>query len=153
MSNPVNLSSSTASGARNVMRRAITRPNTGVRKRTSSAHKVRADATMEGSEKLVTALTDISNSKKEMESRKIDLQKEIHAVNLDYKRERDRTVAENTRISLLHQSVVVTAISNLAEALGGLNQRQTAQPHSKASTPLFPMAHTSTAPRDSPEGT
>jgi Tfp pilus assembly major pilin PilA len=77
---------------------------------------------MEGSEKLVTALTDISNSNKEMESRKIDLQKEIHAANLDYKRERDRTVAENTMITLLHQSAVVTTISNLAEALGRLNQ-------------------------------
>ena len=110
-----------------------------------------ADATTEGSEKLVAALTNISNSNTEMESRKIDLQKEIHAANLDYKRERDRTTAENTRISLLNQSAVVTAISNLAEALGRLNQRQHAQPHPNASAPPLPTAHTSPAPADSPE--
>jgi hypothetical protein len=61
-----------------------------------------AEATTEGSKKLVTALTDISNTNKEMESRKIELQKEIHAANLEYKRDRDRAAAENTQVSLLH---------------------------------------------------
>ena len=149
----MNLSSSSASVARNAVRRAITRPNTGVRKRTSSAHKVMADATTEGSDKLFAALTNISSSNTEMESRKINFQKEIHDANLDYKRERDRALAENTRISLLHQSAVVTAISNLAEALRGLNQRQTAQPHPNSSAPPFPTAHTSPGPADSAEGT
>jgi hypothetical protein len=93
-----------------------------VRRKSSSAHKVMAEATTKGSKKLVSALTDISNTNKEMECRKIALQKEIHATNLEYKRERDRTAVENTKISLLYQSAVVTAISKLAEALASMNQ-------------------------------
>jgi hypothetical protein len=96
------LSSSTTSAIRNVLRRTISCPNTGVRKENNSAYRVMAEATTEGSKKLVTALTDISNTNKEMESRKIELQKEIHAANLEYKRDRDRAAAENTQVSLLH---------------------------------------------------
>lgn len=86
-----------------------------------------AEATTEGSEKLVTALTDISNTNKEMESKKIELQKEIHVANLEYKKDRDRTAADNMRVSLLHQSAVVTAISNLATALGRMHEREHAE--------------------------
>ena len=79
------------------------------------------EATAEGSEKLVNALKEITVTNKEVESRKMDLHMEIHSANLDYKRERDRAVAENSRVSLLHQSAVVQAISSLAEALARLN--------------------------------
>jgi hypothetical protein len=108
-----------------------------------------ADTTIEGSEKLVSALTDISNTNKEMEGRKMDLQKEIHDVNLAYKRERDRTVAKNMRVSLLHQSAVVIAISNLSEALGHLKQGDSPQSQATTSAPPIPM--TNTVPMESIE--
>jgi hypothetical protein len=88
-----------------------------------------AEVTTEGSEKLVIALREITTTSreitttsKEMEMRKLDLQVELHAANLEYKRERDRTAVENARLSLFHQSAVVQAISSLAEALGQINQ-------------------------------
>ena len=80
-----------------------------------------AKATAEGSEKLINALKEITIINKEMESRKIDLHIEIHSSNLDYKWKRDRAAIENSRISLLHQSAVVQAISSLVEALAHLN--------------------------------
>ena len=64
--------------------------NTIVQRKSSSAHRMMAEATTKGSEKLVNALININNTNKEKENRKIDLQKEIHATNLEYKKERER---------------------------------------------------------------
>jgi hypothetical protein len=105
---------------------------------------VLADATTEGSEKLVSALKKITTTNKEMETRKLDLQVELHSANLEYKRERDRTAAENTRLSLFHQSTVVQAISNLAEALGRFNQPQPAR-NSTNTAPVAPTTEDTTA--------
>ena len=80
-----------------------------------------AEATAKGSKKLVNTLKEITVTNKEVESRKMDLYMEIHLANLDYKHERDWAIAENSRISLLHLSAVVQAISSLAEALARLN--------------------------------
>jgi hypothetical protein len=120
----MNLSSSTTFAANNVLRHAINRPNIGVQKKHNSAHQVMAEATMEESKKLVTALKEISDTNKEVERKTIDLQIETHSTNLDYKRERFMASVENTRISLLYQLAVVQAISSLAKALACLNQPQ-----------------------------
>ena len=64
---------------------------------------------------------------------------EIHSANLEYKRERDRVAAENSRISLLHQSAVVQAVSSLAKALARINHPQCVE-----NPPLSILALTST---------
>jgi hypothetical protein len=44
-----------------------------MRRRRSNAHMVMAEATTEGSKKLVSALREITTTNKEMEMRKLDL--------------------------------------------------------------------------------
>jgi hypothetical protein len=63
---------------------------------------------------------------KEMKTKKLILQVELHSTNLEYKREADMIVAKNTRHSLFLQLAVVQAISSLAGALAHLNQPQPA---------------------------
>lgn len=137
----MNLSSSSTAGGRTALWRAINRPNTSVHKRSSIVHMVRTDDPTEGSEKLVSALKEITTTNKEMETRKLDLQVELHSANLEYKRERDTTTAENIRLSLFHQSAVVQAISSLTQALSRLNQPQLT--HNSANTvPVAPTTET-----------
>ena len=147
--NPVNLSSSTTSIARNVLRQAINHPNTGVRKRTSNAHQVMAEATAKGSDKLVNALKKITITNKEVESMKMDLHMEIYSANLDNKCKWDQAVVENSRISLLHQSTVVQAISSLIEALARLNPpRVPNSAPAQAESPTIDIAALLPAPHD-----
>jgi hypothetical protein len=108
-----------------------------------------AEATAERSEKLVNALKEITVTNKEMESRKMDLHMEIHSANLDYKHERDQAAAENSRISILHQSAVVQAISSLAEALARQNPPQVLDNAlAQAGPPTIDIAVPPTAPQD-----
>jgi hypothetical protein len=115
-SDPVPLSSSETSAGRT---RKPTSGSTGVRRKTNTAIKLVADATLEGSERLLAGLKAINESAKDMKRQEMDMELHIHDDNLRYKLEKDERMMENARLALLNQGAVVAAISNLADAIRG----------------------------------
>jgi hypothetical protein len=112
-SEPQTLSSDTSAAA---PRRQASH-STGVRKKSSAAMKLIADATFEGSEKLVAGLKDINDTAKELKREQLALDTRIHEENLWYQKEKDKLLLENSKLSLLNQTAVVAAMTSLADVI------------------------------------
>jgi hypothetical protein len=66
-----------------------------MRRKNSSTINLVADATVEGSEKLLAGLKDINDSARELKKEELALEMEIHEENLRYKQEKDKMLLEN----------------------------------------------------------
>jgi hypothetical protein len=76
--------------------------STGVRRKSSATIKLVADTTLEGSEKLLAGLKEINDTTKELKTQEMQQEVRIHAEEMQYRREKDDKVLENTRLSLLN---------------------------------------------------
>ncbi|KAG0568357.1 hypothetical protein KC19_6G013700 [Ceratodon purpureus] len=141
------LSSSTAtSGAADLKR---TMGSTGHRRKRGADTSGIADGVTKSAEKMVKVLSEINETQRSSEKEKLEVHSKHFQQSLEYKKERDRVNMENVRISqehtrlgLMNQQMVVTAIANLASAIS-----RTVAP-SKAPTP-DPTA-TTTEPQEAP---
>jgi hypothetical protein len=61
-----------------------------VRRKSSTAIRLVAEATMEGSDKLVAGLKEINDTTKELKKEQIALEVRIHEENLRYKQQKDK---------------------------------------------------------------
>jgi hypothetical protein len=79
--------------------------------------RVVADATLEGSEKLVAWLKEINDTSKELKKEELALEIRIHEENLRYKQEKDKVLLENSKLALLNQSAVVATMASLVDTI------------------------------------
>jgi hypothetical protein len=86
-SDPHVLSSSDTSAGRS---KRPTTGSIGVRRKSNAAIKVVADATLEGSDRLLVGLKEINNTMKEMKGLEMDLDFRIHEENMRYKIQQDQ---------------------------------------------------------------
>jgi hypothetical protein len=114
--NPQLLSSSDTSAGRS---RKPLFGNTGVRRKTNHAIKLVADATVEGSDKLVAGLKEINDSARDMKKQQMEMELTMHADNMRYKEKKDEQVLENARLALVNQGAIAAAMCTLADAIRG----------------------------------
>jgi hypothetical protein len=119
--------------------------NTGIRRKTNAGIKLVADATLEGSDRLLASLKEINETAKEMKREEMYLDLRIHEDNMEYKMKRNQQVLENARLTLINQGAVVAAIAGLADAIRGMLGAPSAGP-SLAPTSDEPAVSASSAP-------
>lgn len=90
-------------------------------RKNSSAVKLVADATLEGSERLVAGLKDINDATKELKKEEMALEMRKHEENLRYNQEKDKVLLENSKLALLNQTAVVAAMMSLADAIRSMH--------------------------------
>jgi hypothetical protein len=142
-SNPQTLSSDTSTAPA----RKITSHSTGVRRKSSAAIKLVAEAIVEGSDNLVARLKEINETSKDMRKEEIAKELRIHDENLRYKQEKDKVLLENSRLALLNQTAVVAAMTSLAEAIRTVRAPQDCGTGSSTQQPTVAPT-TSTGPND-----
>jgi hypothetical protein len=113
---PQTLSSDTSATAG----RRNTSHSTGVRRKNSAAIKLVAEATVEGSDKLVASLKEINETSEDMRKEEMVMELRIHEENLRYKQEKDKVLLENSKLALLNQTAVIAAMASMAEAIRGI---------------------------------
>ena len=97
--------------------------------------KLVAEATLEGSQRLVAGLKDINDTAKELRKEEMALEMKRHEENLRYNQEKDKVLLQNSQMALMNQSAVVAAMASLADAI-----RSVRAPH--ASTTANPADNT-----------
>jgi hypothetical protein len=93
--------------------------STGIRRKTYNAIKLVADATMEGSERLLAGIKEINDTEKQMKTKEIEMEMRIHQEEMQYGQIKDEKILENARLSLQNQGAVVAAMASLADATRG----------------------------------
>lgn len=120
-SDPVIVLSSDASTVRP---RKPTAGSTGVRRKKMPGIQSLAEATLQGSERLVTSLKEINDNSNSLQERLLEMELKIHEENMKYKHEKDLRGQEVARLSLIYQNTMASAMVTLAESLKSNNNVQ-----------------------------
>jgi hypothetical protein len=98
--------------------------NTGIQRRSSSAHTALADATKATGEVMVAQMKELVGATKEIESNRLGVHLKFFAEKIEYQREKDhrlyeqgRLAAENARLAILKQGELVECLSNISKVL------------------------------------
>jgi hypothetical protein len=102
--------------------------NTGVRRKSHAGIKMVADATLEGSERLLEGLKEINETTKVLKTQEMEMELRMHQDEMKYREGKDEKQLQNARLALQNQSAVVAAMASLADAIRGVRGPPQSQP-------------------------
>jgi hypothetical protein len=79
-----------------------------------------ANATLEGSERLLEGLKEINETAKVLKTQEMEMGLRMHQDEMNYRQGKDEKQLQNARLALQNQSAVVAAMANLADAIRGV---------------------------------
>jgi hypothetical protein len=98
-------------------RRTTNSWSTGIRRKSHAGIKLVVEATLKGSDRLVTGLKDINDTAKEMKVQEMELELRMHLEHMEYNKKKNSMIMENARLALLNQGAVIAAMFALADAI------------------------------------
>lgn len=84
-----------------------------------------ANATVEGSDRLVAVFKEINDITKDLKKQEMHLELCIYKETMCYKQENDKCLLESAKLVLLNQGIVVTAMLSLVDAIRSSRVPQT----------------------------
>jgi hypothetical protein len=115
------LLSSSDSGTSGMQRRL---GNTGVQRKSNASHNAIVEATRTSGEMMAMQMKQMAEASRDLERSKIDVQLKVFTEQMDYQREKDRRLYENSRIAqenarlaIMKQGEIVGYLAKLSSVL------------------------------------